>query len=239
MIVLSLLATVLVVVWTILCSAVSIISTISDRSGRLYLRTSKLWSQVLLLLYGVRLKVIGGGHIRPDVHYVYVSNHSSYMDIPVLLAGVNDNIRLTYRSTLARTPIWGWALRFGPFLMIDRSSPMKAQRTIQSALALIRDGASIQLFPEGTRTPDGELKTFKRGAFNLAYEAKVPIIPVAIKGIFEVLPRNRFIPRWGRHVELHIGEPIEPHVVPESESRAEELRLMRLAEQRVREMLKP
>jgi 1-acyl-sn-glycerol-3-phosphate acyltransferase len=236
-IVLSLIATVLVAVWTIVCSTLSVFVSLIDRSGKSYHWLSKLWSQVLLILYGIRVKVIGRENIDHRRRYVYVSNHVSFMDIPVLLAGINDDIRFTYRSTLTRTPIWGWALRYGHFLMMDRSSPIKAHHTIQRAIKMLHSGASIQLFPEGTRSKTGKLQAFKRGAFNLAFEAKAPIIPVAIRGVHSVMPRDSYIPNWGGTVELRIGEPILAHQVSEVESRAEEQRLMHLAEEKVRELL--
>jgi 1-acyl-sn-glycerol-3-phosphate acyltransferase len=237
LIVLSLVASLLAVIWTVLCSIASIGASVIDRRGKMYHWLARLWSQGLLILFGVRLTVVGKKNIDHRRHYVFVSNHVSFMDIPVLLSGIDKDVRLTYRSTLTRTPIWGWALRYGHFLMIDRSSPKQAQRTIQRAIALLHRGASIQLFPEGTRSKDGKLHVFKRGAFSLAYEAKAPIIPVAIRGVHDVMPRNSYIPKWGVAVELHIGQPIETNRVPEAESRAEELRLMHLAEEKVREML--
>jgi 1-acyl-sn-glycerol-3-phosphate acyltransferase len=237
LILLSLLAGILAIIWTIVCSIISVFATLLDRRGKLYHGMSRFWSQGLLVLFGVRLKIIGAKNIDRSRNYVFVSNHVSFMDIPVLLAGIDDDIRLTYRSTLARMPIWGWALRFGHFLMIDRSSPMKAQRTIQRAKELLKQNASIQLFPEGTRSRDGHLQPFKRGAFNLAFEANAPIIPVAIRGVHGVMPRDSYIPKWGGKVELHIGHPIYPSQVSPTESKAEEVRLMHLAEEKVREML--
>jgi 1-acyl-sn-glycerol-3-phosphate acyltransferase len=237
LIVLSILAGLLAIIWTVVCSIISVPATAIDRRGKMYHTMSRLWSQGLLVLFGVRLKVVGASNFDRSHNYVFVSNHVSFMDIPVLLAGIDHDIRLTYRSTLTRMPIWGWALRYGHFLMMDRSSPIKAQRTIQRAKELLKQGASIQLFPEGTRSKTGELQTFKRGAFNLAYEAKAPIIPVAIRGVHTIMPRDTYLPRWGGKVELTIGSPIYANNVSESESRAEELRLMHLAEEKVREML--
>ena len=238
MIVLSLVASLLAAIWTILCSVASFIVAVIDRSGKSYHWVGKVWSQGLIVLFGVRLKVFGRENIDHRRHYVFVSNHVSFFDIPVLLAGINDDIRLTYRSTLTRMPVWGWALRYGHFLMIDRSNPMQAKKTIERAIKLLHSGASIQLFPEGTRSKTGELQSFKRGAFSLAYEAKAPIIPVAIRGVHNVMPRGSNIPKWGGKVELHIGHPIEPTTVPETESRAEELRLMHISEEKVRKILK-
>lgn len=237
MIVLSFVAAILVTLYTVLCSILSVFAALIDRSGRAYVWVARVWSKGLLLLLGTRLRVTGSENIEPGHHYVFVSNHASLMDIPALLAGVNNNLRLTYRSTLTKTPIWGWALRMGHFLMIDRSNPAQAQRTLTKASETIKRGASIQLFPEGTRSPDGKMQPFKRGAFSLAYAARAPIMPVALVGTYESLPRKQTLPNWGRTLEVRIGKPIYPREVPDGESRAEEMRLMREAETAVRAML--
>ncbi|MDP4198760.1 MAG: lysophospholipid acyltransferase family protein [Bacteroidota bacterium] len=237
MIVLSILASILVTLFTVVCSTVSVFASLIDRSGRTYLVIARLWSKGILLLFGVRLRVRGAENIEAGHHYVYVSNHTSFMDIPALLAAINNNIRLTYRSTLTRTPIWGWALRMGPFLMIDRSNAAQAQRTLTKAMETIKSGASIQLFPEGTRSYDGKMHPFKRGAFSLAYAAHTAIIPVALIGTHESLPRNQIMPNWGKPMEVRIGKPIFPREVPPTETRAEEMRLMRESEEAVRKLL--
>ncbi len=237
MIVLSILGSLLVVLYTIIMSLISVVTGMIDRSGKAYVWTGRVWSKGLLLLLGTRLRVTGTENIQPGHHYVFVSNHASLMDIPALLAGIDNNLRLTYRSTLTKTPIWGWALRMGHFLMIDRSNPLQAQRTLTKASETIKRGASIQLFPEGTRSPDGKMQPFKRGAFSLAYAARAAIIPVALIGTYESLPRKQTLPNWGKTLEVRIGKPIYPREVPEGESRAEEMRLMREAEEAVRKML--
>src|ERR1043165_767475 len=125
---LSLVVPLIAVIWTVVCSIASFIVAVIDKSGKSYHWVGKVWSQGLLLFYGVQLKVTGRENIDHRRKYVFVSNHVSFMDIPVLLAGINVDIRLTYRSTLTRMPVWGWALRYGHFLMIDRSNPMQAKK---------------------------------------------------------------------------------------------------------------
>ena len=160
------------------------------------------------------------------------------MDIPVLLAGIPDNLRLTLRRSLTRIPIWGWALLASPFLILDRSNPKLAAITVRLAAERIRSGASVLFFPEGTRTPTGAMQAFKRGAFHLALESGAPILPVAIIGTYEILPRNKWLPQWGRHVTIKIGEAIQPREVAPENLRAEEIRVMREVEAAVRELLR-
>jgi 1-acyl-sn-glycerol-3-phosphate acyltransferase len=227
-------------VTTIILSVISVVAAFIDRSGKTYLWVAKIWSQTSLLFFGVRVRVTGAEHIKKGQNYVYAANHTSYLDIPIAIGYVPDNLRLTLRSSLTRIPIWGWALMVSPFLILDRTNPQRAERMIRRAVERIKGGASVLFFPEGTRTPTGVMQPFKRGAFHLAFEAGVPILPVAIVGAYNILPRNRFLPKWGERAEIRIGEPIYQRNVSlesASEKRAEEVRLMQEAERRVREML--
>jgi 1-acyl-sn-glycerol-3-phosphate acyltransferase len=240
MIVLSIWGVLLFLVTTIVFSIVSVMAALVDRSGKTYLGVAKIWSKWSLFFFGIHVSIKGAEHIQRGQNYVYAANHSSYMDIPILLGHVPDNLRLTLRSSLTRIPIWGWALMVGPFLVLDRSNPQRAQRTITKAIERIQAGASVLFFPEGTRTHSGTMQPFKRGAFHLAREAGVPVLPVALIGSFRILPRHKWLPKWGCAAEIRIGEPIYPrHVSPESatEKRAEELRLTEETERRVRELL--
>ena len=112
----------------------------------------RVWSKAVSFLFGVRVRLKGTEHIHHGQNYVYAANHSSYMDIPILLGISPIILRLTLRSSLTRIPIWGWALLVGPFLVLDRTNPQRAQRTIGKAIERIQSGASVLFFPEGTRT---------------------------------------------------------------------------------------
>ena len=235
--ILSLLACILFAIGTIFFSIASIPLSLLDRSGKSYLWISRLWARFFLLLFGVRVTIKGLEHIRKGEHYVYVANHSSNTDIPLLLANIPDNIRLILKSSLGRIPIWGWALTVSPFLMIDRSSAAKSQQTLKKATDTIRAGASVLLFPEGTRTPTGELQAFKRGAFHLAYDSGAPILPVAVIGAYNFMSRHDKLPKWGQRTEIRIGEAIYPKPPSGEHARAAEIALMQEAEARVRALL--
>jgi 1-acyl-sn-glycerol-3-phosphate acyltransferase len=239
-IVLSIAGAILFLISTIICSIISVVVSLIDPSGKSYLWLAKIWSRSCLLAFGVRVKLTGAEHIKKGQNYVYAANHSSYMDIPILLAYIPDNLRLTLRSSLTRIPIWGWALLVSPFLVLDRSNPIKAQRTIGKAIERIRNGASVLFFPEGTRTHTGTMQSFKRGAFHLAREANVPVVPVALIGSYNILPRDKWLPNWGCSAEIRIGEPVYIRQVSAdspSEKRAEEVRITKESERRVLEML--
>jgi 1-acyl-sn-glycerol-3-phosphate acyltransferase len=230
----SWIATIFFLIVTILLSIVSIPAAAFDRSGRSYLWLARFWSKSFLLLYGIKVKVSGAANIRRGIPTVYIANHSSYTDIPVILAHVPDDIRLILRDSLTRIPIWGWALKVSPFLVMSRESAAKAKAALDKATQTIHNGAAVLLFPEGTRTSDGTMQEFKRGAFKLALESEAVVVPIVLKGTYEVLPRTGSLPKTGRSVELSIGIPI---ALPSERGRAAELALMHQAEAQMREML--
>jgi 1-acyl-sn-glycerol-3-phosphate acyltransferase len=233
----SVIATVFFLVITIALSLLSIPISILDRSGRLYLWFTRVWGKIFLMLYGIKISVSGLENINKKEHYVYVSNHSSYTDIPILFAAIPYDLRLILRSTLTKIPIWGWALLLSPMIIINRSNAAKAKKTLTQAAAIIRGGASVLLFPEGTRTSTGQLQAFKRGAFHMAYESGANVIPVAIKGSFDILPRTGKLPRTNLSGSVLVGEPLEIQMSIAGE-REREMDLMRRAEAAVQALLK-
>jgi len=232
----SVFAAIIFLAVTIVLSVISIPAALFDRSGGVYLWFARFWSKIFLSLYGINLSVIGLENIKKSEHYVYVSNHASYTDIPILFATIPFDIRLILRHTLTRIPIWGWALLLSPMIIINRSNAKKAKETLAQATAKIRNGASVLLFPEGTRTHTGELQQFKRGAFHLAYEAGVKVIPISIKGSYEILPRTGKLPLTNRSVSVRIGGalPVNKEI---PNDREREMDLMQRAEQAIRKML--
>jgi 1-acyl-sn-glycerol-3-phosphate acyltransferase len=203
------LASVAFVIVTVLLSIVSIPAALIDRSGKLYSILARLWSRIFHALFAIKIVVLGAEHISKNEHYVFAANHSSYTDIPALFVAIPKDIRLVLRHTLTRIPIWGWSLLVSPFIIINRSNAAESKRTLLRAVETIRAGASVLLFPEGTRTPNGKLQEFKRGAFHLAYASGAKVIPVSISGTFELLPRTERLPKTHRTVTVMIGAPIE------------------------------
>ena len=232
----SVIATIIFLAVTIVLSIVSIPAALFDRGGSAYLWLARIWSKIFLLLYGVKLQVSGLENIRKQSHYVFVANHSSYTDIPILFAAIPTNIRLILRHTLTRIPIWGWALLLSPMIIINRSNASKAKTTLAHAAEVIRNGASVLLFPEGTRTSTGELQPFKRGAFHMAYESGAKVIPVAISGSYEFLPRSKTLPSSNKKIFVSIGAPLEVSLQIEND-REREMDMMRRSEESIRKML--
>ena len=163
-----------------------------DKKGDFFRWCPWTWSKCILWTYGINVIVQGLENIDRRQPYVFVSNHASMFDIPTVLVALNGNVNMVFKKELTRIPVWGWALRFGPFIMIDRSNPRDALASIERAAQTIRSGQSVILFPEGTRTYDGSLQPFKRGAFTLAAKSRVPVVPMTINYTYGIMPKGSF-----------------------------------------------
>jgi 1-acyl-sn-glycerol-3-phosphate acyltransferase len=183
------------------------LSCFLDPSGRWPSFFQRTWMVWLLKANRIHLKVHGMENLRRRAHYIIVSNHASILDIPALLATFSFPVRFIAKRSLAWFPLFGWFLFFARHILIDRASAASTRRGMRKAAALLKKGFSIIVFPEGTRTPDGEVKEFKNGAFLLALQSKVPILPVSISGTFEMLPRKGWC-FWPGTIRLTIGNPI-------------------------------
>lgn len=183
---------------------------------------SHKWSKLLLKISGIKLNVSGKEKIDKSKSHIYVANHASLYDIPILLAGLDDNVCIMYKKELEKIPIFGYGLKKSPFISIVRSDPRKALESIQNSLKTLKDGDSLFIFPEGTRTTDGSMTPFKRGAFMIASMSGLPIVPVSIKGSFDILSKDKKAIN-NTTIELIIHDPIQNN---EKLSRTEEKELM-------------
>jgi 1-acyl-sn-glycerol-3-phosphate acyltransferase len=193
-----------------------------DRTGRLYHGVSRLWSRTSLRVCGIRVRVVGTEHLEPGRSYIYVSNHASMLDIPVVAAGIPDDIRIVYKRELEKVPLFGWGLRWSNYIGIDRGRSAEARRSLDEAVEKIKGGASVLMFGEGTRTSDGKLQPFKRGAFHLAVRSGVPVVPLTINGSYALVPKHSLRIRSGT-VELVLSPPIP---IEPAEGKDAELDLM-------------
>lgn len=212
-------------IFSVIMAVTAMICTLLDvKRGHLFHLNNRLWARGVLLLAGLKLTIRGLEKLDFASNYVYVSNHASLLDIPAVIAGVPDQVRLVYKRELQKIPVFGWGLKVGSYIPIDRESRLDARKSIEEAAGKIRNGASVLLFAEGTRTRDGNLQPFKRGAFNLAVRSGVPVVPLTINGTFAVLPKDSFSVNPGM-VELVLDAPIP---VNADGGKQEELRVMEL-----------
>lgn len=160
-------------------------------------------------LLDIDLHATGAERVPPGRAYVYMSNHQSHLDIPMLYATLpSPTIRMLGKKELFQIPLWGQGLRAAEFIEVDRSNHVRAVQSIEHAARLIRDGVSIYLAPEGTRSRDGRIGKLKKGGFHLAKETQTPIVPVAIRGTIDILPRGGKVMQSGKRVDVSIGAPI-------------------------------
>lgn len=189
--------------FTVIYSILSLFAIII-KNNRMYFALARSWSKVLLFFAGIKVKIEGKENIRKGISYIFISNHASHFDIPVLLSSLSDMLALVYKRELKKIPIFGFALGLSPHISIDRSHPKKAIESINTAVEKLETGSSVLVFPEGTRSLDGTMSEFKRGAFMIASRSGKPIIPVSVTGTFNILPRNEFNIRSGKvTVKIH------------------------------------
>jgi 1-acyl-sn-glycerol-3-phosphate acyltransferase len=195
-------------VYTIVLGAVSIASSLFDRRGYTAHRCARLWSAAILKTTGVKVKIVGLERVSPDTTYVFVSNHQSIYDIPVIFASLPFQLRIIAKASLARFPVLGWHLRRGGHLFVDRRHPDRAG-ILARWRRLVSEGLSLIIFAEGTRSWDGRVAPFKAGSFLLAIEAGLPVVPVAVINTRAVMPKGR-LRTEPADVQLVIHDPIQP-----------------------------
>jgi 1-acyl-sn-glycerol-3-phosphate acyltransferase len=172
-------------------------------------RLARLWGQRVLNAAGVDVTVEGLENLDPDSPQLVVSNHESWFDVFVLVAKFPGRFRFVAKEELGRIPIFGPAWKGCGHVSIDRSDRSSAIRSLEEAADRIRrDRLTIVMFPEGTRSETGQLQPFKKGAFVLALESRSTVVPVAIHGSRQIMPKGSFIVRPGR-IDIRIGQPID------------------------------
>src|SRR6266508_3424757 len=200
-------------VYTVVLGAASIVSSLFDTRGYFAHGCARAWSWLILRTTGVRVTVEGLDRITPGTTYVFVSNHQSIYDTPVIFASLPYQLRIIAKESLARFPVLGWHLKRGGHLFVDRRHPDRAG-ILKRWRALVSEGLSLIIYAEGTRSPDGRVAPFKGGSFLLAIQAGLPIVPIAVIGTRQVMPKGR-LRTEPAHVMLIVHDPIQPPAIPQ------------------------
>jgi len=181
------------------------------------------WSPGILWACGVELEVEGTASVKPGSSYVFVSNHASYLDIPLLFRAIPKNLYFVAKKEIKWVPFVGWYMAATGMIFVDRTNRSKSVESLKKAALLIKKGKSVLMFPEGTRSRHGEINTFKKGPFMLASQADIAVVPISIKGSDAVLKPGGFsiVPQ---KVNVCIGEPMKCADVKEIASFIEEVR---------------
>src|SRR5246127_4771561 len=178
-----------------------------DRSGRRLHWFSYAWSWLIMKTIFSPVTVTGLDKIDTSKPHVYAVNHASALDIPVLYVNLPFQFRIAFKKELLSYPIVGWQLKRSGQVCIDQQNPSHSVSSIRAALKGLKAGLPLVIFPEGGRTPDGEIKPFLSGAFFLAIKAQVDVVPIALVGTYELLPMNTYHIK-SRPLEMRVGEPI-------------------------------
>jgi 1-acyl-sn-glycerol-3-phosphate acyltransferase len=186
----------------------ALIASIWAKTGRTQHRIAQVWARTCIRVSGAKLIVRGEENLRKHRVAVYAANHTSYMDTPVVFGTLPFQFRILAKKELWSMPFIGWYLNRSGQIPVDTENPRATLSSLSAGVKALRSGMPLFVFPEGSRTPDGELKTFLAGAAFLAIRAQVPVVPIALSGVYDLLPihTSHFYPC---EVSLIAGEPIE------------------------------
>ena len=198
--------------WVVLATAffapLAIIASFFTRTGNPVHLIARIWGQSILWVSRVHVSVKGLSNIEPDKSYVYMANHQSNFDIPVLLGCLPVQFRWLAKAELFKIPLFGRAMLGAGYVKIDRFNRKSAFESLEEAARRMRNGVSVMIFPEGTRSIDGNIRPFKKGGFVLAVDSGVPIIPIILHGTRSIMPKGQLRIQTG-HVYMDIQPPME------------------------------
>lgn len=196
------------VVATIVLSFVALMVYPFDRSGRRGHALARAWANIILRASGVEVEIDGLEHLHGKGPFIFMSNHQGAYDIFALASALPIHFKWLAKKELFGIPILGQGMRLAGYIPIDREGTRETVKEMNRAAARIRDGMSVVIFPEGSRSEDGTVQPFKKGGFSLAIKSRVPILPVAIHGSRQIMPKGRWTVRPGR-IRIRIGDPID------------------------------
>jgi 1-acyl-sn-glycerol-3-phosphate acyltransferase len=197
-----------IVLGSALFGTLAILGSRLPPTGRWVFLMARLWSRGLLWCSGLRLEVEGTLELDNSRSYVFMPNHQSLYDIPSLIATLPVPAFFMAKRSLFRIPIFGWALAAGGFISVDRHDRSNAKQAFARAVASLQAGRSTVIFPEGTRSLDGQLLPFERGGFLMALKSCAAIVPVGIQGTLQVRRRGGWKVTPGT-IRIHYGSPVE------------------------------
>jgi len=187
---------------------IAIVVSFFSRTGNPVHIIARIWSKSILFVSGIEVFVAGLANIDTSKSYIYMSNHRSNFDIPVLLGCLPIQFRWLAKAELFKIPIFGRAMQGAGYVKIDRTNRESAFKSIDEVAAKMKNGVSVMIFPEGTRSQDGNLKPFKKGGFVMAVDTGAPIVPVILRGTRSIMAKGSWRINPGK-VTLSIEKPID------------------------------
>lgn len=192
---------------TVFCGSASLLASLFEKDGRIQHRIARVWARLLIFFAGCSLSVRGLENLRAQSVAVYASNHTSYMDTPVVFAALPFQFRILAKKELWPIAFIGWYLDRSGQIPIDTANPRATLSSLGVGVKALRSGVPLFVFPEGGRTPNGEMQSFLSGAAYLAIRAQVPLIPIALSGVYDLLPIHTRHLYPGKLI-LSVGAPI-------------------------------
>jgi len=196
-----------VIAVTLIASTLVLILGIFGPYSRIIYYIAKFWTNSILLVAGVKIEIEGLDKIDKSKSYIFIGNHQSHFDVLTVFSILPMTVRFMAKKELYKIPIFGWALTASGTIKIDRSNHEKSVSSMNNALEIIRKGVSVVVFPEGTRSDDGQIGSFKKGGFVLAIRGEIPIVPVSISGSRFILRKHSHRVKPGK-IKIIINDPI-------------------------------
>jgi 1-acyl-sn-glycerol-3-phosphate acyltransferase len=197
-----------IIIATLVLGSFVLITYPFDRKGKVAHHYARLWGKVALLANRVKVKVEGMDRLNGKGPYIFMSNHQGSYDIFALLSHLPYQFKWLAKKELFSIPFFGWTMAAAGYISIDREGTRETVEAMNEAAQKIRDGMSVVIFPEGSRSPDGSVQPFKKGGFTLAIKSKVPIVPIAISGSRDIMPKDKLTATSGE-IQMFVDDPIE------------------------------
>jgi 1-acyl-sn-glycerol-3-phosphate acyltransferase len=207
-----------ITVYTVVLGTLSIASSLFQSSGRFAHWCARTWARLILATTGVEVEVSGLDRLDPRRAYVFVANHQSIYDIPIIFWSLPYQVRIIAKASLGTFPFIGWHLRRTGHMLVDRKNPVRALHVFARASKLMKQGLCLIVFPEGTRSRDGRVAPFKGGSFFLALRTGLPVVPLSVVGSRHVMLKGRLATYPGR-VKLIVHEPIDTDALTDADPR--------------------
>ena len=203
--------TLFIIFWTVILTGffavILILTSFVSTGGETPHKVARIWAKYILAASNIKVTVKGLSNLNRTGSYIYMPNHMSNFDIPVLQAYLPVQFRWLAKAELFKIPIFGYAMKRAGYISINRFDRKSAIQSLNNASEIIRNGTSVIIFPEGTRSQNQNIQSFKKGGFVLALDSGVPIIPVIIHGTWSIMQKKHILVRPG-NVVLEIKKPI-------------------------------
>lgn len=197
------------IVLSTLFTAVFTIVCFPWKNGKAPRAVQVFWSRSVIRLLLLPIKVTGRDNVDPKQSYVFVANHQSFLDVFAVYGWLPNNFKWLMKKEIRRVPFVGTACAVAGHIFVDRSNPRAALQSMEKVKKELVDGISTVIFPEGTRTKTGEIGRFKQGAFKIAMDMELPVVPITLNGFYKAMPSGQPFANPFSHLSLHIDKPID------------------------------